>query len=137
MKKIKNKILMKLLKRTFLVRLQCCLWISLTVFASIGCSAKQNLFSAFDFEVEKPLSVSKTLLNSGSLNCSMLTSLEQSEQSVLVKNIFFKNATSFATSLNVKPFFDKKNISEDYILQLAGTDPPLYLIFQKIKLALL
>lgn len=129
---------MKLLKRTFSVQLQCCLWIVLTVFASIGCSAKLNLFGAFDFEVEKPLSVSKALLGLGSLSCSMLNSSSQSEQSVLVKNIFFKNTISFATSLDANLFFNRKeNISEDYILQLAGTDPPLYLMFQKIKLALL
>ena len=129
---------MKLLNRTFSVQLQCCLWIVLTVFASIGCSAKQNLFGAFDFEVEKPLSVSKALLSTGSLSCSMLASFRQSEQSVLVKNIILKNAIPFATSLGLNAFFNKKeNISEDYILKLAGTDPPLYLIFQQIKLALL
>lgn len=129
---------MKLLKRTFLVQVQCCLWIALMAFATLGCSAKQTLVGAFDFTVEKSLAGSKALSNVVETNCTVLSSSEEVEQTVSIQRTALRAIFPFASSLGVNVFFAKnEDLREDYILELAGTDPPLYLMFQQIKLALL
>lgn len=107
-------------------------------FATMGCSAKQTLFEAFDFTVEKPLTGSKALTNIGSSNCTVITSSEDVRETVSkqIKEVETVFLSSSAVE-NYALFKKVKNIEEDYILKLAGTNPPLYLMFQQIKLALL
>lgn len=127
-----------MLKRTFFVQVQCCLWVVLMAFATLGCSAKQTLVGAFDFTVEKSLTGSKALSNVVETNCTVLSSSQETEQTISVRRTPLQTTFLFASSLGVNVFFTKnEDLREDYILELAGTDPPLYLMFQQIKLALL
>lgn len=129
---------MKLLKTTFLVQLECCLWVLLLAFATIGCSAKQTLFGAFDLAVEKPLTGSKAISSVGGVNCMMMTSSKQLKCSVSLKLNSLKITLPITASLGVGVFSTKKGeLCKDYIFKLAGTDPPLYLMFQRMKIALL
>lgn len=129
---------MNLLKKNYLVQLQCYLWIGLMAFATIGCSAKQTLFEALDFTVEKPLTGSKALVNIGNSNCTVITSSEEVRETVSKQIKEAETILLYSALLKNNVILKEvKNIEEDYILQLAGTDPPLYLMFQQIKLALL
>ncbi|MTG98983.1 MULTISPECIES: hypothetical protein [Myroides] len=126
------------LKRFMLFQVQCYIWALLVAFATIGCSAKQNLFAAFDISLEKPLTGSKALANGISIVCDSEISNKVNEQSAqqfyhkvvplsdkdyVVKDLSFITTTS--------------TVWESYILQLAGTSPPLYLMFKKFKIALI
>lgn len=107
-------------------------------FATLGCSTKQTLVSAFDFTIEKSLTGSKALSNVVETNCTVLSSSEEVRQNISVQPTALKTIFPFASSLGVNVIFTKnEDLCEDYILELAGTDPPLYLMFQQIKLALL
>lgn len=129
---------MNRLSKSFLKQMQCSLLVALMVFASIGCSVKQNLFGAFDFVVEKPLSGSKAVSGLTSISCSVVSTSEETSGTYasVAKGVLLSFGSQFSNLISVG-FDTRVALNKDYILKVVGTDPPLYLMFKKIKVALL
>lgn len=123
--------------RTLWVQVQYCLLIVLMVFATLGCSAKQNLFGALDVVLEKPLTAGKTLSNTNYSSCqiartsSELRHFKHKQKKNETPALEYSVAYNCAAGVYLEGLFQR-----EYRLQMAGTSPPLYLLFKKIKLAL-
>lgn len=129
---------MKALKKNIFVQLQCYLWIALIAFSTIGCSAKKNFFQAFELSIETPISGSKALALSSYLSicdAEVLTRNSIHDKSSIAKKALFLD-NDFKLERNLSFIPQLSVFLEDYFFELAGTSPPLYLIFKKIKVAL-
>lgn len=129
---------MKALKKNLFVQLQCYLWIALIAFSTIGCSAKKNFFQAFELSIETPISGSKALALSSYLSicdAEVLTKSSTQDKSSIVKTSLFLD-NDFRLKHNLSFIPQSCVFLEDYFLELTGTSPPLYLMFKKIKVAL-
>lgn len=124
--------------RNFIEQLQCYFWIVLIAFSTIGCSAKTAMFEGVDIAIEKPLTGSKTLgLNGGNVCENEIVLQRESSSSTSDHKFLPLTLTHIDEMCDLSIIPLKAELGEDYILGLAGTSPPLYLMFQKIKYALL
>lgn len=124
--------------RDFIEKLQCYFWVVLIAFSTIGCSAKTAMFEGVDIAIEKPLTGSKTLsLNGGNVCVSEIVLQRGNSSNISVQKTLPLSFTDIEEVCDLSIIPLKFELGEDYILGLAGTSPPLYLMFQKIKYALL
>ncbi len=124
--------------KNFTEQLQCYFWIVLIAFSTIGCSAKTAMFEGVDIAVEKPLTGSKTLgFNGGSVCENEIVLQRESSAKTSVQKVLPFIFTHIDEVCDLSIIALNTEFGEDYILGLAGTSPPLYLMFQKIKYALL
>lgn len=115
------------------LQLQSFFWIVLIVFSTLGCSVKENMVYKTPVTSAKALSGSKA--TSSGLSCATILQARDHADKQIKKNTpntlreFYPVSKDFRKDLLT-------GISKDYFLGISVNDPPLYLLFQKILIAL-
>ncbi|AJH13601.1 hypothetical protein [Myroides profundi] len=125
------------LKKKVAVQLQCYLWIALLMFTTVGCSAKKAFFEVSGLQVERPLNANKAL-GINQISCDVETSsvtVSSKQLKQKVKGISL-SSLAYTTGVDLALFHHSKGVQLDYILNIAGTDPPKYILYQQFKLAI-
>jgi len=126
------------LKKKIAVQIQCYLWVALLLFTTVGCSAKKAFFEVSGIEVGSPLNANKALGINTSTSCDIETSsitvsskqLKQKAKGILAHSLFH------TAEIDLALFHHTTGVQPDYILNVAGTDPPKYVLYQQFKLAI-
>lgn len=129
---------MSTLKRKLAVQIQCYLWIALLMFTTVGCSVKKAFLEVSGIATERPLNANKALGSNTSIACEIDSStstvssrqLKQRVKGLSLRSIFYSNEVDLARYHYIS------NVQRDYILNVAGTDPPKYVLYQQFKLAI-
>ncbi|EHO14617.1 hypothetical protein [Myroides odoratimimus] len=125
------------LKKKVAVQIQCYLWIALLMFTTVGCSAKKAFFEVSGLQVERSLNANKAL-GVNQISCDVETSsvtVSSKQLKQKVKGISLSSLT-YTTGVDLALFHHSKGVQLDYILNIAGTDPPKYILYQQFKLAI-
>lgn len=125
------------LKKKVAVQIQYYLWIALLMFTTVGCSAKKAFFEVSGLQVERSLNANKAL-GVNQISCDVETSsvtVSSKQLKQKVKGISLSSLT-YTTGVDLALFHHSKGVQLDYILNIAGTDPPKYILYQQFKLAI-
>ncbi|MCC9042515.1 hypothetical protein LNQ81_07410 [Myroides sp. M-43] len=130
---------MSTLKRKLAVQIQCYLWIALLMFTTVGCSAKKAFFEVSGMTTERPLNANKALGSNTSITCEIESSsttvssrqLKQRVKGLALPSLFYSSKVDLAR------YYYISDVQRDYILNVAGTDPPKYVLYQQFKLAII
>ena len=125
------------LKKKVAVQIQCYLWIALLMFTTVGCSAKKAFFEVSGLQVERSLNANKAL-GVNQISCDVETSsvtVSSKQLKQKVKGISL-SSLAYTTGVDLALFHHNKGVQLDYILNIAGTDPPKYILYQQFKLAI-
>ncbi|MEC4112569.1 hypothetical protein [Myroides pelagicus] len=119
-------------------KLQCYFCIAIIAFATLGCSVKQTMFEAMNVSIEKPLSGSKVLVGNSFVFCDAEVTAKSSLKQIKTEQQRILPFVSF--DLVTKDFSSQsrhlKVVSYEE-LRISGNSPPLYVLFKRMKIALL
>ena len=125
------------LRKKVAVQIQCYLWIALLMFTTVGCSAKKAFFEVSGLQMERPLNANKAL-GINQVSCDVETSsvtVSSKQLKQKVKGISL-SSLAYTAGVDLALFHHSKGVQLDYILSIAGTDPPKYILYQQFKLAI-
>lgn len=129
---------MRTFKRKLAVQIQCYLWIALLMFTTVGCSAKKAFFEVSGIATERPLNANKALGGNTSITCeieSSTTTVSSRQLKQRVKGLTLPS-TFYSNEVGLARYHFISDVQLDYILNVAGTDPPKYVLYQQFKLAI-